>query len=105
MTIVGCVASAIVLLLAPQEPVVWVYNGGDYTFYPSIGLLIAAFAALMISFVGCCGALRDSKSALILVSEQWRLLYWSQNNNLSQYILLPLFHLKIPICVYIVIVE
>ncbi len=68
LTVIGFTACAVVLLLAPGEPEVWLYNGGPYIIYPTIGLIIGGIFTIVISIVGCCAVHKDSKMLLILVS-------------------------------------
>lgn len=59
------VGSGLILFLAPEESST--YSGGSFVFYPSVGLFLAAVAALLAGLVGCWGATRDSKTALFVV--------------------------------------
>ncbi|XP_064390438.1 CD63 antigen-like [Halichondria panicea] len=68
LTVIGFTACAVVLLLAPGEPEVWLYNGGPYIIYPTIGLIIGGIFTIVISIVGCCAVHKDSKMLLILFS-------------------------------------
>ena len=61
----GSVASGLCLLLAPEEPST--YSGGNFVLYPAVALFMTALAALLASFVGCWGVVRDTKMALYVV--------------------------------------
>jgi len=58
-----------VVLLSPGEPVLWLYNGGPYAIYPSMGLVVGCILTAVIGFIGCCAVCSDSKIALIVVSD------------------------------------
>ena len=68
VTVCVCVASCVVLWLAPQVPYSEIYNGGSYVHYPALVLAAAALVAALSLFPGSCGLWRDSKAALITVS-------------------------------------
>ena len=63
----GGVVSGLGLLLAPELEESSTYSGGNFVLYPSVGLFLAAVAALLASFAGCWGATSDSKTALFVV--------------------------------------
>ena len=62
----GCLACGFLLHFAPEEPSEDV-NGGIYMTIPTIALLGAAVLTALALVVGCCGACRDSKVALVIV--------------------------------------
>ena len=68
ITFFACLLSALVLLLAPEEPWHLGYNGGLFALLPGVVLLLAAVLSILSSFLVCCGVARDSKALLITVS-------------------------------------
>lgn len=66
VVVLSGVGSGLILFLAPEESST--YSGGSFVFYPSVGLFLAAVAALLAGLVGCWGATRDSKTALFVFS-------------------------------------
>ena len=63
-----CLASAVVLFLAPQVPYPSQFNGGDFTLYPALLLVLTALLSLLSTLLGCCGLSCDSKTTLMIVS-------------------------------------
>ena len=63
-----CVAAAILLLVAPQQPYFIVYSAGIYAVYPAIVLAVAAVVAFFLTCCGCCAVHCDSKFLLAFVS-------------------------------------
>lgn len=64
---VVCIAAAVLLFLAPEQPYLIVYNAGSYAIYPGLVLAITAVAAIFISSFGCFAVLCDSKILLATV--------------------------------------
>ena len=62
-----CVASCVILWLAPQVPYSQIYSGGRYVHYPALLLAATALVAALSLFPGSCGLSRDSKAALVAV--------------------------------------
>ncbi len=62
-----CVAAAILLFLAPEQPYLIVYNAGSYAIYPALVLAIAAVVAVVLSLLGCSAVICDSKCLLATV--------------------------------------
>ena len=69
VTVVVCVASCVILWRAPQVPFSGNYNGGEDVHAPALVLAATALVAALSLFSGAFGLSRDSKAALILVSE------------------------------------
>ena len=64
-----CVASCVLLLLAPQVPYSEVYcRDISYTLYPALVLAVTAVLAGLSLVLGACGVSRDSRATLITVS-------------------------------------
>ena len=62
-----CVAAAILLFLAPEQPYLIVYNAGSYAIYPALVLAITAVVALVLTLLGCFAVVCDSKCLLATV--------------------------------------
>ncbi len=89
VTVVVCMGSALVLILAPEEPWPNLFNGGDYTRIPALVLLLAALLSVLIGFLGCCGLLMDSRGTLIVVRPDPLSEGLAQQNRLGLVIALP----------------
>ena len=62
-----CVAAAILLFLAPEQPYLIVYNAGSYAVYPALVLAITAVVAVVLTLLGCFAVVCDSKCLLATV--------------------------------------
>ena len=67
LTVIVCVATAVLLFLAPEQPYLIVYNAGSYAIYPALVLAVTAVVALMLTLLGCFAVICDSKCLLASV--------------------------------------
>ena len=75
LTVILCVAAAILLFLAPEQPYLIVYNAGSYAIYPALVLAITAVVAVVLTLIGCSAVVCDSKCLLATVRYMYILLH------------------------------
>lgn len=66
LAVVVCLVSSLLLYLAPEEPAIVTYNGGKFSAFPALTLLVSAVLAVVASVIGCVGVFHDSALVLLM---------------------------------------